>query len=140
MNLMKPYLGKGRNVTTDNFFTSYALAKQLRQKNMSIVGTVNKVKRELPPSAKTTQATGYLSVLMKADDVTKLTTYQCKQKNVCVLRSLHMSTDVDSSEKQEPQAIEFYNKTKGGVDVAYQRARQYSVKAGTRRWPVAVFI
>ena len=26
-----------------------------------------------------------------------------------------------------------------GVDVADQMARQYSVKAGTRRWPVAVF-
>ena len=61
MNLMQPYLGKGRNVTTDNFFTSYSLAKQLLQKT-SIVGTVNKARKELPPSAKK-QATRYLTVL-----------------------------------------------------------------------------
>ena len=50
-----------------------------------------------------------------------------------------MSVGVDSSEKHKPETIEFYNKTKCGVDVADQMARQYSVKAGTRRWPVAVF-
>ena len=91
MNLMQPYLGKGRNVTTDNFFTSYSLAKQLLQKKTSIVGTVNKVRRELPPSAKK-QATRYSTVLLKTDDVATLTIYQCKPtKNVCVLSSLHMS-------------------------------------------------
>ena len=43
MNLMDPFYGKGRNVTTDHFFTSYGLAKKLQQKT-SIVGTVNKVR------------------------------------------------------------------------------------------------
>ena len=139
MNLMQPYLGKGRNVTTDNFFTSYSLAKQLLQKKTSIVGTVNKVRRELPPSAKK-QATRYSTVLLKTDDVATLTIYQCNPtKNVSVLSSLHMSVGVDSSEKNKPETIEFYNKTKCGVDVADQMARQYSVKASTRRWPVAVF-
>ena len=28
MKLMEPYLGKGRNVATENFFTLYSLAKQ----------------------------------------------------------------------------------------------------------------
>ena len=138
MNFMQPYQGKGRNVTTDNFFTLYSLAKQLLQKT-SIVGTVNKVRRELPPSAKK-QATRYSTVVLKTDDVATLTIYQCKPtKNVCVLSSLHMSVGVDSSEKHKPETIEFYNKTKCGVDVADQMARQYSVKAGTRRWPVAKF-
>ena len=35
--------------------------------------------------------------------------------------------------------MEFYNKNKCGADVADQMVGQYSVKAGTRRWPVAVF-
>ena len=34
---------------------------------------------------------------------------------------------------------EIYNNTACGVDVADQMTRQYSVKADTRRWPVAVF-
>ena len=33
----------------------------------------------------------------------------------------------------------FYNKTKSGVDITDQMARQYTVKAGARRWPMAVF-
>ena len=133
MNLMEPYLKKGRNITIDNFFTLHSLAKKLRKKKTSIVGTINKVRRELPSLAKTTQATGYSSVLVKADDVATLTIYQCKRKqNVCVLSSLHMSVGVDSTEKRKPEIynklkIEFYNKTKCGLNVADQMTRQYSV-------------
>ena len=58
MKLMEPYLGKGRNVTTDNFFTSYGLAKPLRQKKTSVMGTVNKVRRELPSQQKQTKQHG----------------------------------------------------------------------------------
>ena len=69
-----------------------------------------------------------------------LIVYQRKpKKNVCVFSSLHMSTELDESEKNKSKRVKFYNKTKCGVDVADQMARQYSVKAGTRRWPVAVF-
>ena len=35
--------------------------------------------------------------------------------------------------------MEFYNATKYGVDVLDQMARKYSMKAGSRRWPVQVF-
>ena len=41
LKLMDPYLDKGRNVTTDNFFTSLSLAKALQSRSTSIVGTVN---------------------------------------------------------------------------------------------------
>ena len=50
-----------------------------------------------------------------------------------------MSVELGESEKKKPEAVVFYNKTKCGVDVADQMARQNSVKAGTYRWPVAVF-
>ena len=46
---------------------------------------------------------------------------------------------VDTTTKKKPETVTFYNKTKCGVDIADQMARQYTVKAGTRRWPVAVF-
>ncbi|KAK9686055.1 Transposase IS4 [Popillia japonica] len=46
MKLMQPYLNKGRNVTCDNFFTSLALAETLETKRTSIVGTVNRARRE----------------------------------------------------------------------------------------------
>ena len=43
-----------------------------------------------------------------------------------------MSAKLGATEKKKPEAIEVYNKTKCGVDVADQMARLYSVKAGTR--------
>ena len=49
LRLMEPYTMKGRNVTTDNFFTGIKLTKQLKDKHTSIVETVNRTRRELPP-------------------------------------------------------------------------------------------
>ena len=119
INLTKPYLGKGKTITTDNFFTSYCLAKQLQQKKTSILGMVNKVTRELPQSAK---ATPYSSVLIKADGVITLSIYQCKPKSMCALSSLCMPVDANLSEKRKSQTIEFYNKTKCEVNVEDQMA------------------
>ena len=39
MTLMEPFMSKVRNVTTDNFFTLFLLAKQLKKKKPSLVGT-----------------------------------------------------------------------------------------------------
>jgi hypothetical protein len=38
----------GRNITTDNFFTSLSLAKELKARRLSLVGTIRKNRRELP--------------------------------------------------------------------------------------------
>ena len=46
---------------------------------------------------------------------------------------------VDTTTKKKPETVTFYNKTKCGVNIADQVARQYTVRAGARRWPVAVF-
>ena len=114
MNLMQPFMGKGRNVTTENFFTSFLLAKELKKKKTSRVGTMNKVRRELPASAKCLQQR-YFSKLMKAGDVATLTAYQCKPKqSVCILSSLHQSVELGTSDKKKPETVEFYNKTKCG--------------------------
>ena len=59
-------------------------------------------------------------------------------KKVCVFLAISMSVGVNSSKNRKPETIEFYNKTKCG-HVADQMARQYAIKASTRRWPVAVF-
>ena len=123
MTLMEPFMGKGRHVTTDNFSTSLFLAKELKKKKTSLVGTMNKVRRELPVSAKCLQQR-CSSKLMKAGDMATLTVYQCKpKKNVCILSSLHMAVELGKSEKKKSETVEFYNKTKCGVDVADQMAR-----------------
>ena len=137
MALIEPFMSKVRNVTTDNF--TFLLAKELKKKKTSLVGTMNKVRLELPASAKCLQQR-YSRKLMKTSNMAILIVYQCEpKKNVCVLSSLQMFVELGESEKKKLKKIEFYNKSKCGLDVADQMARQYSVKAGTHWWPVAVF-
>ena len=140
MTLMEPFISKVRNVTTDNFFTLFLLAKELKKKKATLLELrMNKVRLELFACAKCLQQR-YSSKLMKTGDMAILTVYQCKpKKNVCVLSSLHISVELSESEKKKPEKMEFYNKSKCGLDVADQMARQYSVKAGTHWWPIAVF-
>ena len=45
--LTKPYRKTSRNVTTNKFFTSVSLAKTLKQHGISIVGTVNRIRKEI---------------------------------------------------------------------------------------------
>ncbi|XP_013884959.1 piggyBac transposable element-derived protein 4 isoform X2 [Austrofundulus limnaeus] len=52
IKLMEPFLGKGRTVTMDNFFTSMSLANRLLNHNTTLLGTINKIRREIPPPAK----------------------------------------------------------------------------------------
>ena len=42
LDLVGTYKGSGRNVTTDNFFTSLKLAETLRSWNLTLVGTVSR--------------------------------------------------------------------------------------------------
>ena len=47
LRLLKSYRKTGRNVTIDNFYRSVYLAKTLRQQGISIVGTVNRIRKEI---------------------------------------------------------------------------------------------
>lgn len=44
LQLMDSFLGKGRNVTTDNFFTSVKLADNFEKKKTTTVGTMNRIR------------------------------------------------------------------------------------------------
>ncbi|XP_036951566.1 activating transcription factor 7-interacting protein 1 isoform X2 [Acanthopagrus latus] len=138
LSLAEPFLGKGRNITTGDFFTSLKLATALQAKNTSLVGTMGKQKRELPPSVKQ-QAELFSTKVLKCGDAT-LTVYQGKpRKNVCILSTMHTGVGTFSGAKAKPESLMYHNGTKHGVDVLDQMARAYSVKGGTQRWPVAVF-
>ncbi|XP_072558700.1 uncharacterized protein [Paramormyrops kingsleyae] len=140
MSLMEPFLDKGRNVTTDNFFTSLSLSHRLLQRNTTLLGTVNKVRRELPPSAKDTVEREEFSTSVLRNGSVSLTIYSPKKKKtVCLMSSLHRDVAIGDDKKRKPNTITDYNHMKCGVDVLDQMARMYSVRAPTRRWPVAVF-
>ena len=139
LQLMDPYLGKGRNVTTDNFFTSVKLAEKLEKKKTTIVGTMNRIRREIPPEIKCLKAPLHETTVLKNKNLT-LTVYQAKpSKNVLLLSSVHTDVSISTGPKKLPETIEYYNQTKYGVDVIDQMARFYSTKVSSRRWPLQVF-
>ncbi|XP_041834104.1 piggyBac transposable element-derived protein 1-like [Melanotaenia boesemani] len=131
MKLIEPFMDKGRTVTTDNFFTSLSLAQRLRSRRTSILGTVNKIRREIPQSTRQKD---------QAEFTTTLTVHVAKRKKmVYVLSSMHTVIENEDTPKKKPNTVTKYNTTKCGVDVMDQMVREYSVRAPTRRWPVAVF-
>ncbi|XP_055378966.1 piggyBac transposable element-derived protein 4-like [Condylostylus longicornis] len=141
LKLIEQYAGAGRNVTTDNFFTSKSLALKLLEKRTTLVGTIRGNKRELPELAKQKKDNlpRFSSQIYKTDNCT-LTIYKSKAtKKVLLLSTKHTSVSIEKSKKQLPETIAFYNKTKCGVDMTDQMARKYSVKSGSRRWPLQVF-
>ncbi|KAJ8889041.1 hypothetical protein PR048_008535 [Dryococelus australis] len=64
-----------------------------------------------------------------------------KNRAVLLLSTQHQSftVPVESNLKRKPEVVLFYNSTKLGVDTLYQVSRYYSVKKGTKRWPLVVF-
>ena len=140
LRLLEPYRKTGQNVTTDNFFTSVNLAKTLRQQGISIVGTVNRIQKEIPQEIKKINEDLYTTKVFKHDNCS-LTVYQAKTtKNVLLLSTMHSTVDIDDDQKSKPETVNFYNSTKLGVDVVDQMARKYTVNAASRRWPVQFFL
>ncbi|XP_073510786.1 uncharacterized protein [Phyllobates terribilis] len=90
MKLLDPFLKKGCNVTTDNYFTSVKLAKQLKSKGTTIVGTLNKIRREVPKEIKSMKEELYNTKVFRNEDNFTLTVYQGKPNtNVVILSSVH---------------------------------------------------
>uniref|UniRef100_A0A8C5DVD5 PiggyBac transposable element-derived protein domain-containing protein n=10 Tax=Gouania willdenowi TaxID=441366 RepID=A0A8C5DVD5_GOUWI len=139
MKLMEPFMDKGRTVTTDNFFTSLTLARRLLSRKTTILGTVNKIRREIPQSTRKMDRKEFTTQVFSTTGAT-LTVYAPKRKKtVYILSSMHSVVETEETIKRKPNTITQYNTTKCGVDVMDQMVREYSVRTGTRRWPVAVF-
>ena len=139
LQLIEPYRKTGRNVTTDNFFTSVNLAKTLRQQGISIVGTVNRIRKEIPQEIKKKKEDLCTTKIFKHGCCT-LTVYQAKTaKNVLLLCTMQSTVDIGDDRKSKPETVTFYNSTKFGVDVVDQMARKYTINAASRRWPVQFF-
>ena len=63
--------------------------------------------------------------------------YPKQAKVVLLLSTMHHDDMIGDSGK--PEIIEFYNKTKVGVDALDQKIRHYTTYHKTPRWPLAVF-
>ena len=139
LRLTEPYRKTGQNVTTDNFFTSVNIAKTLGQEGISIIGTVNRIQKEIPQEIKKRMKGLYATKVFKHDGCT-LTVYQAKTtKNVQLLSTLHTTVDTGDDRKSKPETVKFYKSTILRIDVLDQMARKYTVNAASCSWPVEFF-
>ncbi|CAF1308666.1 unnamed protein product [Rotaria sordida] len=139
LELLKPLYGSSRNVTIDNFFTSIPSAKELQTKNLTLVGTLRKNKPQIPIEFQSNKNREVGSSLFGFQDDLTLVSFVPKQnKAVLLLSSKHHDSQVDNK-TGKPIVILDYNKTKGTVDTVDQMCHKYTVKRGTRRWPLCIF-
>uniref|UniRef100_A0A8D0GYX9 PiggyBac transposable element-derived protein domain-containing protein n=1 Tax=Sphenodon punctatus TaxID=8508 RepID=A0A8D0GYX9_SPHPU len=140
MKLVVPNLeGSGRNITMDNFFTSVSLARELIPKNLTLVGTMRKNNSEIPREFLPNKTRRVESSLFGFQGGMTLVSYVPKKgKAVILLSSMHRDSTTSGS-RSKPEIIEYYNKTKGGVDTCDQRVSTYTSKRMGRRWSMVVF-
>jgi len=133
----EPFLDKGRNITTDNYFTSMALLKLLKSRKTTLVGTLRQNKREIPPVAKSIANRNKGDTKNFYTEGAMITSFWDKKKKpVILLSSMHNSVR-DGPTKNE--VVEFYNRTKGGVDNFDKVIRGYRSQRKCFRWPYGVF-
>ncbi|UYV68512.1 hypothetical protein LAZ67_6000005 [Cordylochernes scorpioides] len=140
--LCEPIKGTGRNVTMDNWFTSYSLAlKLLQQYRLTIVGTLKRNKKEIPSEFVISRGRNvHTSVFGFQSEMTLLSYKPKENKVVLMLSTLHHDANIDDStgELKKPEMIMFYNMTKGGVDVMGEMTATYNC-ARNSRWPMVNF-
>lgn len=116
LRLLQPWKGKNRNLTCDNWYTNYPLAKKLLDDKFTIVGTLKKNKKELPseflPNKKRTPGS---SIFGFQKDVTIVSYAPKKNKAVILLSTMHTDAAIHP-ETNKPDIIMDYNCYKGGVD------------------------
>ena len=103
-NLCKRIKGKGNNITCDNIFISLPVAEKLARDKLSIVGTMQKNRRELCKKMNESEnkATYSSNFYWHYSTNFLFVKYQAKEKkSVCLLSSMHDSADVDTSNEKK---------------------------------------
>lgn len=143
VRLIEPVSGTKRNITFDNWFTSYPLMIALLSiHKLTSVGTVRKNKRDIPTSFLFIQnRERHSSIFAFKNNITAVSYVPKKLKNVILFSTLHHDERIEenSGDKKLPEIIDFYNSTKGGVDTLDELSANYNVSRNSRRWPLTLF-
>ena len=140
LDLAQPLFGSGRNITTDNFFTSIPLTTALLKEKLTLLGTLRANKSEIPRQFQKDNAREvYSSLFAFTRDMSLVSYVPSKGKNVLLLSSMHHAPEMSTREYRKPSIILDYNASKGAVDTFDQCIHTYSSSRQTRRWPTKLF-
>ena len=135
MKLVEPYFETGRDVCTDNFFTTYNLAKLLLEKKLTLLGTVRSQRRDVPRSMVNKMELYNSQFVYNHQDGISLVAYQAKKNKlpIIMLSSSHFEGVVSTDEARKPEMILDYNKQKGGIDMFDENVEEFSCRRKTVR-------
>ena len=142
LRMVSPIVGTGKNLTTDNWYTSVPLAEDLLKKKVTLVGTMRKNKPDIPPEMMPNKNRKLLSSQFGFQKEMMMVSYVPKPKKaVMLLSTIHSDASIDETtrDKQKPSVVTFYNETKGGVDTADEKCAATSCSRRTNRWPMSLF-
>ncbi|XP_029917511.1 piggyBac transposable element-derived protein 4-like [Myripristis murdjan] len=133
-------LGGGRNVTCNNFFTSYELAERLLARDLTVVGMLHKNRPELPAWPVHHRHEAFSSEFAFTPSVTLVSYVPKRNQSMLLLSTAHgdAAVAVDRPDRK-PEILLHYNRNKDGVDNLDKLVTAYSCRRRTRRWPTAVF-
>lgn len=81
---------KGHNVTADNLFASHGLGQKLLRKGLTLVGTMRKNKRSIPPKLlEVKKVPLYRSTFAFAENTTLVSYVGRKNKSVILMSTMH---------------------------------------------------
>ena len=141
LQLTEPFYGSGRDIVTDRYFTSHALAVMLHQKSLTLLGTIQSHRKEIPAVMKTTRGQEVNTTRFLFDHENKfiLLSYVPKRnRNVLLLTSSHSQGLISEDSEKKPMIIKDYNCSKGGVDTMDGNIEEYSCLRKTERWPMVI--
>ena len=122
--------GTGRNITINNWFTSYELVhRMLNCHRLTVVGTLRKDKREIPAAFIMDRGRDRNTSLFGFQEKCTLLSYVAKKNKVVrLLFSMHNDEKIYAStgKARKPKMITCYKKTKGGVDVVDKPCASYT--------------
>ena len=137
--IVTPIEKTNRNLTTDNYYSSYPLAENLLGKGLTFLGTMKKNKKEIPPEFQANKTREVQSCLFGFQyDFCMASTVPKKTKALIFLWTMHSTNIIDQETKKSRVNLD-YNATKGGVDTVDQMCSSYSTSRIMRRWPLALF-
>lgn len=138
IELIKPLLGEGRLVVTDNYYTSLPLAKYLFERKTNLLGTIRKHRVGLPGDIVNYNLHKGQIVSKQNDYITVLKWKD--QRDVCMLSTCHddkmevCGKKRNGDDKVKPTAVIQYNRSKQGVDISDQLSSYYTCLRKSLIW------
>lgn len=140
MKLCDQYLGVGRSVVTDNFYTSIDLASKLLEKNTHLIGTLRKNRKGIPKRILKQKLKKGEMIALENNDGIHVLKWKDK-RDVLFLSTKHSADFVTVKSKRnprkvvmKPKAIVDYNKHKCAIDYSDQMASYTNPARRSVRW------